>query len=99
MDSLRRAAAHLPRVDAIGGSSAGVYVDNEVRAASLFRSVPPDASSSASAGMFRELQAAWNGIPFVVVNDGEVTALAGSMLAGSAGCWGSRWAPARPAAT
>ena len=31
MDSLRRAAAHLPRVDAIGGSSAGVYVDNEVR--------------------------------------------------------------------
>ena len=30
-DSLRRAAAHLPRVDAIGGSSAGVYVDNEVR--------------------------------------------------------------------
>ena len=38
-DSLLRAAAHLPRVDAIGGSSAGVYVNNEVRAASLFRGV------------------------------------------------------------
>ena len=36
-DSLRRAAAHLPRVDAIGGSAAGVYVDNQVRVASLFR--------------------------------------------------------------
>ena len=29
MDSLRRAAEHLPRVDAIGGSAAGVYVDSQ----------------------------------------------------------------------
>ncbi len=83
MDSLRRAAAHLPRVDAIGGSSAGAYVDNEVRAASLFRSVPPEAFEARVRGLFRELQAAWGGIPFVVVNDGEVTALAGSMMTGS----------------
>ena len=83
MDSLRRAAAHLPRVDAIGGSSAGAYVDNEVRAASLFRSVPPAAFETRVRGIFRELQAAWGGIPFVVVNDGEVTALAGSMLSGA----------------
>ena len=41
-DTLKRAAAHLPRVDAIGGSSAGVYVENEVRAASLFRGIPDD---------------------------------------------------------
>ena len=39
-DSLRRAAAHLPRVDAIGGSAAGVYVANEVRVGSLYRAVP-----------------------------------------------------------
>jgi len=39
-DSLVRAARHLPRVDAIGGSAAGVYVNNEVRVASLFRGVP-----------------------------------------------------------
>ena len=32
--SLRLAAEHLPRVDAIGGSSAGVYINNEVRIAS-----------------------------------------------------------------
>ena len=42
-DSLRRAAAQLPRVDAIGGSAAGVYVDNEVRVGSLYRGVPRDA--------------------------------------------------------
>ena len=88
MDSLRRAAAHLPRVDAIGGSSAGVYVDNEVRVASLFRSVPPDAFEARVRGLFRELQAAWGGVPFVVVNDGEVTALAGSMMADTGGLLG-----------
>jgi len=32
--------------------------------------------------MFFELQAAWGGIPFEVVNDGEVTALAGSIALG-----------------
>src|SRR5260221_4172867 len=41
-DSLKRAAAHLPRVDAIGGSGAGVYVEKEGRAASLLRGVPVD---------------------------------------------------------
>ena len=40
MDSLAKAAAHLPRVDAIGGSAAGVYVNNRVKAGSLFRGVP-----------------------------------------------------------
>ena len=78
-DSLRRAAAHLPRVDAIGGSSAGVYVGNEVRVASLFRAVPRPLFDSRVRRIFFELQAAWNGVPFWVVNDGEVTALAGSM--------------------
>ena len=87
-DSLRRAAAHLPRVDAIGGSSAGIYVDSEVRVASLFRSVPADLFRSRVAGIFRELQATWGGIPFVVLNDGEVTALAGAMLAGVGGLLG-----------
>ena len=35
--SIRRAAEKMPRVDAIGGSSAGVFVDNSPRLASLFR--------------------------------------------------------------
>ena len=78
-DSLQRAAAHLPRVDAIGGSAAGVYVNNEVRAASLFRGVPAEAFEKHVRRMFFTLQERWRGVPFEVVNDGEVTALAGAM--------------------
>ena len=80
--SLVRAAAHLPRVDAIGGSAAGVYVNNEARVASLFRGVPPDLFEKHIRRMFFTLQERWGGVPFVVVNDGEVTALAGSMSLG-----------------
>ncbi len=82
MDSLKRAAKHLPRVDAIGGSSAGVYVNNRVRVASLFRGVPAAAFDQRVRNLFLELKAAWGNIPFEVVNDGEVTALAGSMALG-----------------
>lgn len=78
-DSLRRAAAHLGRVDAIGGSAAGVYVNNEVRVGSLYRSVPPSLFDSRIRRLFFDVQKAWGGVPFEVVNDGEVTALAGSM--------------------
>jgi predicted NBD/HSP70 family sugar kinase len=79
MDSLKRAAVHLPRVDAIGGSSAGVIVQNHVKLATLFRGVPPDEFNRRVKGLFLEIKAAWSGIPFEIVNDGEVTALAGSM--------------------
>jgi predicted NBD/HSP70 family sugar kinase len=82
MDSLKKAAAHLPRVDAIGGSAAGVYVNNRVKVASLFRGVPQDVFNRKVKDMFLEIRKAWNDIPFDVVNDGEVTALAGSMSMG-----------------
>jgi predicted NBD/HSP70 family sugar kinase len=78
-DSLQRAARHLPRVDAIGGSAAGVYVANEVRVGSLYRSIPQEQFDRRIRRLFFDLQAAWGGVPFDVVNDGEVTALAGSM--------------------
>lgn len=76
-DSLVRAARHLPRVDAIGGSAAGIYVNNEVRVASLFRGVPAAAFDAQVRRMFFTLQERWGGVPFEVANDGEVTALAG----------------------
>ena len=82
MDSLKQAAAHLPRVDAIGGSSAGVIVNNRIKVASLFRGVPADVFHRRVKDLFLELQRAWGGIPFEVVNDGEVTALAGAMSLG-----------------
>lgn len=82
MDSLRKAAAHLPRVDAIGGSAAGVYVNNRVRAGSLFRGVPQDLFDARVRDLFLEVRKAWHDVPLEVVNDGEVTALAGSMSLG-----------------
>jgi predicted NBD/HSP70 family sugar kinase len=82
MDSLKKAAAHLPRVDAIGGSAAGIYLNNKIKVASLFRGVPAEAFEKRVKGLFGEIQKAWGGIPFEVVNDGEVTALAGSMSLG-----------------
>jgi predicted NBD/HSP70 family sugar kinase len=83
MDSLRLAAAHLPRVDAIGGSAAGVYVNNRVKAGSLFRGVPRDLFNARVKDLFLEVRRAWGETPFEVVNDGEVTALAGSMSLGA----------------
>jgi predicted NBD/HSP70 family sugar kinase len=79
MDSLKRAAEHLPRVDAIGGSSAGVYVNNRVMVASLFRGVPTDVFNARVKDLFLQIKKAWNDIPFEIVNDGDVTALAGAM--------------------
>ncbi len=80
-DSLRRAASHLPQVDAIGGSAAGVYVNNEVRAGSLFRGIPEDLFDKHVRQIFHHVMAeeGWAEKPWKVVNDGEVTALAASM--------------------
>jgi predicted NBD/HSP70 family sugar kinase len=82
MDSLKKAATHLPRVDAIGGSAAGIYLNNRVRVASLFRGVAPDVFNSRVKDLFLEIRKAWSNVPFQVMNDGEVTALAGSMSLG-----------------
>lgn len=83
-DTLNKAIAAIPegrKLDAIGGSAAGVYVDNLVRSASLFRGV-----TQANGGqvpeqvinIFEMLKEEY-GVPFICINDGEVTALAGSM--------------------
>ncbi len=84
---LKRAAAHLPRVDAIGGSSAGILIRRQIRIASLFRSVPEAAFESKIKGLFDRLAKEW-GVPFEVINDGEVTALAGRLSLGETGVLG-----------
>jgi predicted NBD/HSP70 family sugar kinase len=76
-NGLKQAAAHLPRVDAIGGSSAGVIVDNKIMVASLFRAVPLAQFDSAK-NIFLRLRDEWK-VPFEAANDGDVTALAGAM--------------------
>jgi predicted NBD/HSP70 family sugar kinase len=87
MDSLKRAAEHLPRVDAIGGSAAGCYSHNRVTWASLFRGVGPKDFEEKVRGMFLRIADEWNA-PLEVINDGEVTALAGSMAIGQNGVLG-----------
>jgi predicted NBD/HSP70 family sugar kinase len=77
MAALRTAASKMPRVDAIGGSSAGVYVDNRVRVASLFRGIPKDRYHEVR-DLFLRIREEL-GVPLEIVNDGDVTALAGSM--------------------
>lgn len=78
--ALKTAAEKLPRVDAIGGSSAGIIIDNRPMVASLFRSVPEQRLSEVK-DIFRRISAEM-GAPLVVINDGDVTALAGSMSLG-----------------
>ncbi len=76
--ALNLAAAHLPRVEAIGGSAAGIYVNNEPRVASLFRGVKESVFAREIRPLFHRLQEEWR-VPFEVANDGEVAALAGAL--------------------
>lgn len=75
--ALLQARSHLPRLDAIGGSSAGVFVANQPRVASLFRGVP-EARFGEVQNLFLRLREEF-GVPLEVQNDGDVTALAGAM--------------------
>ncbi|MCP4367748.1 MAG: ROK family protein, partial [Deltaproteobacteria bacterium] len=75
--ALKTAQAKMPRLDAIGGSSAGVYVNNRPMVASLYRGIPADKFGQIK-DMFLRIRKEF-GVPMDVVNDGDVTALAGSM--------------------
>ena len=81
-DSIRRAAAHLPRIDAIGISSAGIHLDNRTRVASLFRKVPDPLFERRIKTLYLDVARQWGDVPVAVANDGDVTALAGAMSLG-----------------
>ena len=80
LDAMKTAASKMPRVDAIGVSSAGVYIDNRIMVASLFLKVSDEDFDKKVKNMYidvaKELGA---DIPIEVANDGDVTALAGAM--------------------
>ena len=84
--ALKSAATHMPRVQAIGGSSAGIIIDNRPMVASLFRSVPKEHFDQVR-NLFLRVRKEF-GVPLEVINDGEVTALAGSMSIGENGVLG-----------
>jgi len=70
------AASKMPRVDAIGVSSAGVYIANRAMVASLFIKVPRDKFNARIKDIYKNIA---GDIPVAVANDGDVAALAGAM--------------------
>lgn len=80
LEAMKTAASHMPRVDAIGVSSAGVYVDNRIMVASLFLKVPEKEFDKKVKNMYIDVAKEIGAdIPIEVANDGDVTALAGAM--------------------
>ena len=79
LESFKTAASKMPRVDAIGVSSAGIYIDNEVRVASLFVKVPQDVFDAKARDIYIRAAKEFGDVPLQVVNDGDVTALAGAL--------------------
>lgn len=75
--AFKTAASKMPRVDAIGVSSAGVFIGNSPMVSSLFIKVPRDRREEVKS--IYDRAAAELGVPIVVANDGDVTALAGAM--------------------
>lgn len=80
VSALKSAAAHLPRVDAVGISSAGIYIGNRTMSASLFLQVPKNLFDQKVKDIYiRAVTDTFGDIPYAVVNDGDVSALAGAM--------------------
>jgi len=78
LDSMKKAASKMPRVDGIGISSAGVYIDNKAMVASLFLKVSDEDYEKYCKDIYIRACNEF-GVPFEVCNDGDVTALAGAM--------------------
>jgi predicted NBD/HSP70 family sugar kinase len=80
LEAMKTAASHMPRVDAIGVSSAGVYIDNRIMVASLFLKVSDEDFERKVKNMYLDVaKELGENIPIEVANDGDVTALAGAM--------------------
>ena len=80
VSALKSAAEHMPRVDAVGVSSAGIYIENRTMVASLFLKVPKDLFDAKVKDIYiRAIRDTFGDVPYVVANDGDVSALAGAM--------------------
>ena len=85
--AFRTAASKMPRVDAIGVSSAGVFIGNSPMVSSIFLRVPREKRAFVKSVYDRAAKEIGD-VPIVVANDGDVTALAGSMSLGSGAVMG-----------
>ena len=82
LEAFKSAAARMPRVDAIGVSSAGVYISNRTMVASLFLKVSDADFEAKVKDIYLRAAREIGDVPIEVANDGDVTALAGAMELG-----------------
>jgi len=78
-EAMKKAAGKMEKVDAIGVSSAGIYVNNRAMVASLFIKIPKDLFDKKIKNIYLNIAQELGNIPVTVVNDGDVAALSGSM--------------------
>ncbi len=77
-NAMLKAKEKLPHVDAIGVSSAGVYIDNRAMVASLFIKLNEEDKVKCR-NIYLDVAKEIGDVPIEVANDGDVTALAGAM--------------------
>lgn len=82
LTAMKSTAAHLPKIEAIGGSATGtVSGDNEATWCDIFPNVPPDVYAEKVVPIFKNLAKEFGeNLPLKVINDGEVTAIAGAIM-------------------
>ncbi|MEG1923245.1 MAG: ROK family protein [Clostridia bacterium] len=80
VSAFKSAAAHMPRVDAIGVSSAGIHINNRTQVASLFLKIPKENKEKTKDIYIRAGKEIGENVPIVVANDGDITAIAGAMI-------------------
>ena len=88
VEAFKTAASKMPRVDAIGVSSAGDFIGNEPRVASLFIKVPRENWDKVKTIYDRAAAEIDPKVPILVANDGDVSALAGAMGLGKGNLMG-----------
>ena len=87
VEAFRTAASKMPRVDAIGVSSAGVFIGNAPMVSSIFYCVPRDRWEEVKT-VYGRAAAQIGNVPITVANDGDVSALAGAIGLGKGNIMG-----------
>ena len=87
VEAFKTAASKMPRVDAIGVSSAGTFIGNAPMVASLFIKVPRTNWDKVKTIYDRAAKEIGD-VPILVANDGDVSALAGAMGLGKGNLMG-----------
>jgi hypothetical protein len=80
LSKMKEAAATMPRVDSVGGASAGVPIKNDCVWNDCFPRVNREDYKRVCFPFFKNLAKAFGDVPLKVMNDGEVTAVAGVQM-------------------